>query len=66
MKEPSMTNKPLPVRDVNHAAAELIDRNVSFDFRAFLGKVDPTPSRVVSKRPSEQRSKPEQAQSNRG
>jgi hypothetical protein len=61
-----MTNKPLPIRDVNHAAAELIDRNVSFDFRAFLGKVDPTPSRAVSKRPSEQGTKPEQVQSNRG
>jgi hypothetical protein len=61
-----MTNKSLPVRNVDHAAAEFIDRNVSFDFRAFLGKVDPTPSRVVSKRPSERASKPGQAQSNRG
>jgi hypothetical protein len=33
----------------NQTAAELINRNVSFDFQAFLGKVGPAPSRFVLK-----------------
>jgi hypothetical protein len=47
-----MTNKSFISRDANEAAAELIDRNVSFDFQAFLGKVGPAPSRVVLRRES--------------
>ncbi len=47
-----MTNKCIPSLDPNHAAAELIDQNVSFDFRSFLSKIDPAPSRAVAMRRS--------------
>ncbi len=61
-----MTNKPFASCDTNQAATELIDRNVSFDFQAFLGKVGPAPSRVVFNRESNQRLRAEsnQAQNN--
>jgi len=44
-----MTNKPFAIDETNQTATELIDGNVSFDFRAFLGKVGPAPSRVMLK-----------------
>ena len=50
-----MTNKPIPNPDPNHAATELIDENVSFDFRSFLSKIDPAPSRAVPMRRSDRR-----------
>ena len=61
-----MTNKPFASWDTNQAAAELIGRNVSFDFQAFLGKVGPAPSRVMLSRESKQPSRAEskQAQNN--
>jgi len=60
-----MTNKPFARWDANQAA-ELIDRNVSFDFQAFLGKVGPAPSGVVLHRESNQRlrGRSKQAQNN--
>ena len=57
-----MTNKPFASRDRNQGAAELIDRNVSFDFQAFLGKVGPAPSRVVPNRESNLRLRAESKQ----
>jgi len=61
-----MTNKPFPAGDTKQTAAELIDANVSFDFRAFLGKVSPAPSRLMLKREANQSSQaePKQTQSN--
>lgn len=41
-----MTIKPSPNPDPNHVATELIDQNVSFDFRSFLSKIDPAPRAV--------------------
>jgi hypothetical protein len=65
-QERFMTNKPFSTCDANEAATELIDRNVSFDFRAFLGKVGPARSRVVLKHEANQRLQAEskQAQNN--
>jgi hypothetical protein len=41
-----MPDNPLAPRSVEQAAVDLIDRNVSFDFKAFLGKIGPAPSVV--------------------
>jgi hypothetical protein len=49
-----MTNKLSAFCSADRAATELIDGNVSFDFRAFLGKVGPAPSRVMRKREAKQ------------
>jgi len=61
-----MTNKPFTIHDRNQTAAELIDANVSFDFRSFLGKVGPAPSRLMLKREANLsfQAEPEKAQSN--
>jgi hypothetical protein len=50
-RERAMTNKLFTNCDTNsnQTAAELINRNVSFDFQAFLGKVGPAPSRFALK-----------------
>ena len=57
-----MSNKLFAIGDTNQAAAQLIDRNVSFDFLAFLGKVGPAPSRVVLEYESKLRSRAESKQ----
>jgi len=39
-----MLDNHLAPRSEEQAAADLIDRNVSFDFMSFLGKIRPAPS----------------------
>jgi hypothetical protein len=39
-----MSDNPFTPKSEEQAAVDLIDRNVSFDFKSFLGKVVPTPS----------------------
>jgi hypothetical protein len=51
-----MANKPIPNPNSNQAAAELIEQNVSFDFRSYLSKIDPAPSHVVPMHRSDRRS----------
>jgi len=38
-----MPDNHLTPRSEEQAAADLIDRNVSFDFKSFLGKIGPAP-----------------------
>jgi hypothetical protein len=38
-----MQHGPIAPRSEEQAAVDLIDRNVSFDFKSFLGKVGPAP-----------------------
>jgi len=61
-----MTNKTFGNWDANQTATKLVDRNVSFDFQAFLGKVGPAPSHAAAKRQSNQnlRAESKQAQDN--
>jgi hypothetical protein len=38
-----MSDNPMGPRSEEQAAVDLIDRNVSFDFKSFLGKIVPVP-----------------------